>query len=99
LRHRRLQEHSGWWRPPLYRVAEAEASIRTVGERHAERAITIWANLHALPDTNPLSKLKTRERRRFTSPLQKIALASREQGHANRQNEDYSAVGVGPMGG
>lgn len=56
-------------------VAEAEASIRTVGERHAERATKLWVNLRTLPKTNPLLKLNTRELRRFTSPLQRIAHA------------------------
>jgi hypothetical protein len=56
-------------------VAEAEASIRTVDERHAERATKLWVNLRTLPETNPLSKLNTRELRRFTSPLQRIAHA------------------------
>ena len=68
----------GAFRTVATAVAEAEASIRTVGERHAERAITIWVNLHTLPSTNPLSKLNTAERRRFTSPLQKIALMNQD---------------------
>lgn len=53
-------------------VAEAEASIRTVSERFTVRATKMWFNLRTLPETNPLSKLNTRELRRFTSPLQKI---------------------------
>jgi len=56
-------------------VAEAEASIRTVGERHVERATTLWVNLCTLPGTSPLSMLSIREPQRFTSPLQKIARA------------------------
>jgi hypothetical protein len=56
-------------------VAEAEASIRPVRERFAGRAMKLWVNLRTLPETNPLSKLNTRELQRFTSPLQRIAHA------------------------
>jgi hypothetical protein len=55
----------------------AEASMRTVKERHVERATKLCVNLRTLPDTNPLSKLNTRQLWRFTSPLQKIAQAHR----------------------
>jgi ribonuclease HI len=58
-------------------VAETEASIRTVSKRHAERSMKLWVNLRTLLDTNPLSKLNTRQLRRFASPLQKIAQAHR----------------------
>lgn len=54
-------------------IAEAEASIRTVHERHAEKAMRLWVSSRTLPKTNPLSRLNTRVCRRFTSPLQKIA--------------------------
>ena len=56
-------------------IAEAEASIRTIRERHSERAIKLWINLRTLPRTNPLARLGVRVFRRFTSPLQKIAQA------------------------
>lgn len=71
------QAVTGAFRTVATAVAEAEASIRTVRERHAERATKFWVNLHTLPETHPLPKLNTRELRRFTSPLQKIALAHR----------------------
>src|SRR2546429_1924682 len=54
-------------------IGKAEANIRTVQERHSERATKLWVNLHTLPKTNPLSKLNTRVLQRLTSPLQKIA--------------------------
>jgi hypothetical protein len=54
-------------------VAEAEANIRTVHERHTEKAIRFAIDISTLPSTNPLAKCKTRAFRRFTSPLQKIA--------------------------
>jgi ribonuclease HI len=69
------QAITGVFRTVATAVAEAEASVRTVGERHAERATKLWVNLRTLPRTNPLSKLNTRDLRRFTSPLQRIAQA------------------------
>jgi hypothetical protein len=69
------QAITGAFRTVATAVAEAEASICTVGERHAERATKLWVNLRTLPETNPLAKLNTRELRRFTSPLQRIAHA------------------------
>jgi hypothetical protein len=71
------QAVTGVFRMVATAMAEAEASIRTVRERHVERATKLWVNLRTLPDTNPLSKLNTRQLRRFTSPLQKIARAHR----------------------
>jgi hypothetical protein len=71
------QAVTGVFRTVATAVAEAEASIRTVKERHVERATKLWVNLRTLPNTNPLSKLNTRQLRRFTSPLQKIAQTHR----------------------
>jgi Reverse transcriptase (RNA-dependent DNA polymerase) len=65
----------GSFRTVAVAVAETEASIRTVRERHADRATKLWVGLHTLPKTNPLSRISTRILRRFTSPLQKIAQA------------------------
>ena len=65
-------------------VAETEASIRTVRERHTDRATKLWVDLHTLPKTNPLSRLPTAVCRRFNSPLQKIGQA----------HEDVPADGV-----
>ena len=71
------QAVTGTFRTVATAIAEAEASIRTVGERHTERTIKLWVSLRTLPKTNPLSRLGTRVFQRFTSPLQKI-------GHAHR---------------
>ena len=49
------------------------ASIRSVRERHSERATKLWVDLRTLYKTNPLSRLRTKRLQRFTSPLQKIA--------------------------
>jgi hypothetical protein len=54
-------------------IAEAEADIRTVKERHDERTIKLWINIAALPDTNPLKRAETKSFRRFISPLQRTA--------------------------
>ena len=59
-------------------IAEAEASIRTVHERHSERATKVWIGLRTLPVTNPVRRLGTRRFQRFTSPLQKIAWAHQQ---------------------
>jgi hypothetical protein len=75
-------------------LPEAEASIRTVSERFAVRATKLWVNLRTLPETNPLSKLNTRELRRFTSLLQKIALA-----HRYTPDGGHSALYDSSMGG
>ena len=40
------QAVTGAFRTLATAVAEAEASIRTVSERHAERATRLWVNLH-----------------------------------------------------
>jgi hypothetical protein len=69
------QAITGAFRMVAAAVAEIEASIRTVRERHADRAIKMWVDLHTLPTTNPLSRLSTIVCRRFTSPLQKVAQA------------------------
>ncbi|KAM9873826.1 reverse transcriptase [Verticillium dahliae] len=41
-------------------VAEAEAHIASAPERFTRRAIKLWTDLHALPETNPLRKLTSR---------------------------------------
>ena len=65
----------GSFRTVAVAMAEIEASIRTVRERHADRAAKLWVDLHTLPKTNPLSRVGTRVFRKFISPLQKIAQA------------------------
>ena len=67
------QAITGAFRIVATTVVEAEASIRIVDERYTERATKLWVNLRTLPETNPLSKLNTRELRRFTLLLQRIA--------------------------
>ena len=68
----------GSFRTVAVAAAETEASIRTVRERHADRATKLWVGIHTLPKTNPFSRISTRVLRRFISPLQKIAQAHEE---------------------
>lgn len=64
---------TGSFRTVATAVAEAEASIRTVSQRHTDRAIKFWMNLRTLPKTHPSSKLPFKAFKRFISPLQKMA--------------------------
>ncbi|KAM3066458.1 hypothetical protein ACMFMG_012228 [Clarireedia jacksonii] len=57
-------------------VAEAEATIPTVEDRLWRRAIKIWTDIHALPDTNPLRRNTSRMRKfrkQHRSPLYQVA--------------------------
>ena len=54
-------------------VAEAEAYIRPIRQRHFHRAIKLHIGIQTFPDTHPLKKLQTRAFQRFLSPLQRIA--------------------------
>ncbi|KID81499.1 Endonuclease/exonuclease/phosphatase [Metarhizium guizhouense ARSEF 977] len=67
------QAVTGAFRSVATAVAEAEAGIAPVLERHAKTAAKNWVNLHTLPREHPLARLNMRICRRFTSPMQKIA--------------------------
>ena len=69
---------TGAFRTVATAVAEAEASIPSIRQRHAQGAAKLWINLHTLPRTHPLSSMKTGRTMRFVSPLQKIARAMDE---------------------
>ncbi|KAG7404258.1 hypothetical protein Forpe1208_v015706 [Fusarium oxysporum f. sp. rapae] len=56
-------------------VAEAEAGILPIGERHAQAGTRLYVNMQTLPKTHPLATLGVRETRRYLSPLAKLALA------------------------
>ena len=66
---------TGAFRTVATAVAEAEASIPPVRERHARGAVRLWINIHILPGTHPLALKKIRATVRFMSPVQKIAIA------------------------
>ena len=64
---------TGAFRSVATAVAEAEAGIAPVLERHAKTAAKNWVNLRTLPREHPLARLNMRICRRFTSPMQKMA--------------------------
>ena len=53
-------------------VAEAEAGILPIGERHAQAGTRLYVNMQTLPKTHPLTTLRVREIRRYLSPLTKV---------------------------
>lgn len=58
-------------------VAEVEAGLPTIEERHSRKALRLWIDLHSVPDAHPLAQLvRRRSYKRFTSPMQKIAQAA-----------------------
>jgi hypothetical protein len=63
----------GAFRSVATAVAEAEAGIAPVLERHAKTAAKNWVNLRTLSREHPLARLNMRICRRFTSPMQKMA--------------------------
>jgi hypothetical protein len=72
------QAITGTFRTVATAIGEAEASIRSVRERHSERATKLWVDHRTLYKTNPLLRLRTKMLQRFTSPLQKIAYTHRD---------------------
>jgi hypothetical protein len=60
-------------------VAEAEAHISSVRERHWRKALKLWVGLHTLPESNPLrrgaSKIVRVWKNRHQSPFQRVAIA------------------------
>jgi hypothetical protein len=55
-------------------VAELEANLPTIEERHLRKALRMWVDLHSVPDAHPLAPLiRRRGYKRFVSPMQRIA--------------------------
>jgi ribonuclease HI len=57
-------------------VAEAEAHILSAQERFWKRAVKLWTDIHALPETNPLRRNTSRMRkfrRQYRSPIYQVA--------------------------
>jgi endonuclease/exonuclease/phosphatase family metal-dependent hydrolase len=77
------QAITGVFRTVATAVAEAEASIQTVEERHRQAATRFCINLRTLPKTHPLAALKNKASKRFISPMQKIVSAV-ERVHTER---------------
>ncbi|KAI1508879.1 ABC transporter transmembrane region [Pyrenophora tritici-repentis] len=62
-------------------VAEAEAHIPRAQERFWKRAVKLWTDIHALPETNPLRRNTSRMRkfrRQYRSPLFQVAEALKD---------------------
>ncbi|KAJ6436838.1 reverse transcriptase [Purpureocillium lavendulum] len=60
-------------------VAEAEANIEPVLQRHTRAAAKTWISLRTLPREHPLARLSMRICQRFTSPMQKMAMRYRDE--------------------
>jgi hypothetical protein len=60
-------------------VAEAEAHISSVRERHWRKALKLWVELHTFPESNPLrreaSKIVRVWKNGHQSPFQRVAIA------------------------
>lgn len=69
------QAITGAFRTVATAVAEAEANMEPVAERHRQTATRFWINFRTLPMTHPLTTLKVKVCKRFTSPMQKVASA------------------------
>ena len=67
------QAITGAFRTVATAVLEAEAGIRTVDARHCRKALKFWIDIHTLQPSHPLANLKTKQYRRFRSPLQQLA--------------------------
>jgi hypothetical protein len=68
----------GAFRTVAVAIAEAEAHIRPIRQRHSERATKLWIGMQTLPATNPLQRIDVKVFQRFTSPLTKISLAHQQ---------------------
>jgi hypothetical protein len=68
-----VQAIIGTFRTVALAIAEAEAHIRPIHQRHQERATKLWIEIQTLPERHPLKKLIRRVFKRYTSPLQRIA--------------------------
>ena len=60
-------------------VAEAEANIEPVLQRHTRAAAKTWISLRTLPREHPLARLSMRICQRLTSPMQKMAMRYRDE--------------------
>lgn len=71
------QAVTGAFRTVATAVSEAEACIRPISERYAQRATKLWISLTALSKTHPLSRSKLEAFKRFKSPLQRLGQTHR----------------------
>ncbi|KJZ80490.1 hypothetical protein HIM_00340 [Hirsutella minnesotensis 3608] len=73
------QAITGVFRTVATAVAEAEASIQTVEERHSQATTRLCISLQTLPSTHPLAALRNSKSKRFVSPMRKIVSAAKAQ--------------------
>ncbi|KJZ68744.1 hypothetical protein HIM_11864 [Hirsutella minnesotensis 3608] len=73
------QAITGAFRTVATAVAEAEASIRTVEERHSQATMKLCISLQTPPSTHPLAALRNSRSKRFISPMRKIVSAAEDQ--------------------
>ncbi|XP_044720027.1 endonuclease-reverse transcriptase domain-containing protein [Hirsutella rhossiliensis] len=69
------QAVTGGFRTVATAVAEAEAGVQSVRERHTQAATKFWIRMRTLPKTHPLTSLRLKLNRRYASPMQKLASA------------------------
>jgi hypothetical protein len=74
------QAITGSFRTVSTAVAEAEASIQTVCERHAQAGTRFYINIKTLPKTHAPATLRVSVSRRYMSPLKRLVLAHEESG-------------------
>lgn len=67
------QAVTGVFRTVAIAIGEAEASLRTITDRHKVKALNFWINYATLPKEHPIARIKVQAFKRFVSPLQKIA--------------------------
>ncbi|PNH26387.1 hypothetical protein VD0002_g9480 [Verticillium dahliae] len=67
------QAITGAFRTVATAVAEAEAGIRAIGERHKRAATRLCIDLRTLPRAHPLAALRNKASKRYLSPMQGIA--------------------------
>ncbi|KAG6980395.1 hypothetical protein BFJ68_g17223 [Fusarium oxysporum] len=89
------QAITGAFRTVSTAVAEAETSIQTACERHAQASTRFYINIKTLPKTHPLATLRVSVSRRYMSLLKRLVLVHEESGM--RRMETIQAYAVPPF--
>ncbi|KJZ68124.1 hypothetical protein HIM_12485 [Hirsutella minnesotensis 3608] len=63
------QAVTGGFRTVATAVAEAEASVQSFRERHAQAAAKFWIRMRTLPNSHPLTSVRFKLHRRYASPV------------------------------
>lgn len=80
-------------------VAEAEANIISVQERHWRREIKLWIDIHTLPDTKSAATCDFQDSELL--PIAKIALppsGMSVEGHPCGRDREHYAISIGALG-